>query len=301
MDRIRKNVDKLLSRRSDKEFDSSCLSERPGEFPPPSTLPNSIDETRNEHWRRHASEPGIRYTPPGSAPPNDEAHGVSDTNRHATYSVRCSQHGGLVVKKAYILGKTDPQYTDMITRICSPRWGSKAFVADLEKNSGALQDINEQFRHMCGGLELVSFYETMKTSIGVGIKRLIVERDSALLEYPGETSSFLMADHHGMAKFKDPLDANFTNVTNVLRFLTRPMMGEKHAHKDSFQPPPLLQIPFEEPFRPTTPGIDQESLLTRLGVILGIKNDHDDEFRLFSEKLHRGSCQWLLQRTNFQN
>ncbi|KAK7962794.1 WD domain- G-beta repeat containing protein [Apiospora aurea] len=233
--------------------------------------------------------------------------------------------GGLVVKKAYILGKTDSQYTDMITRICAivflatphkgsqlaqtlnnilkaaPGGGSKAFVADLEKNSGALQDINEHFRHICGDLELVSFYETMKTSIGGGIKRLIVERDSALLEYPGETSSSLMAAHHGMSKFKDPFDSNFTNVTNVLRFLTRPLMAEKQKHKDYFSQQPLLQIPSEEHVRSSTPDIDQESYLNRLGVILGIKKDHDDEFSLFSEKLHKGSCQWLLQRANFQS
>ncbi|KAK8852144.1 Vegetative incompatibility protein HET-E-1 [Apiospora arundinis] len=410
MDRIRKNVDKLLSRRSDKEFDSSCLRSAP---PNDEAHGVSVIEGQSIAFRVNSFKTGVASGPSsGSTNPLGLTmvhafpeplvdfifvHGLGGTSvatwswdrdpanfwlpwlsndadlsrsrvftygydasltgpyttvnildfakdllfRMKTYSGSNSSDrtpigtlpivfvahsmGGLVVKKAYILGKTDPQYTDMITRICAivflatphkgsqlaqtlntilkaaPGGGSKAFVADLEKNSGALQDINEQFRHMCGGLELVSFYETMKTSIGVGIKRLIVERDSALLEYPGETSSFLMADHHGMAKFKDPLDANFTNITNVLRFLTRPMMGEKHAHKDSFQPPPLLQIPFEEPFRPTTPGIDQESLLTRLGVILGIKNDHDDEFRLFSEKLHRGSCQWLLQRTNFQN
>lgn len=58
-----------------------------------------------------------------------------------------------------------------------------------------------------------------------------MERDSALLEYPGETSSSLIADHHGMAKFKDPLDSNFTNVTNVLRWLMKQLVGQ---HTPSF-------------------------------------------------------------------
>lgn len=48
----------------------------------------------------------------------------------------------------------------------------KNYVAELEKNSGSLQDINEQFRNMCGNLELVSFFETMKTNIGAGVKKL---------------------------------------------------------------------------------------------------------------------------------
>lgn len=54
----------------------------------------------------------------------------------------------------------------------------------------------------------------------------IVDKDSALLEYPGETSSSLIADHHGMAKFRDPQDTNYTNVRNILRWLKRKMISE---------------------------------------------------------------------------
>lgn len=54
---------------------------------------------------------------------------------------------------------------------------AKAYVAELEKNSGALQDINEQFRHICADLDLVSFYETLKTSLGAGIKRMVCMRN----------------------------------------------------------------------------------------------------------------------------
>lgn len=55
----------------------------------------------------------------------------------------------------------------------SPGGSAKAYVAELEKKSGSLQDINEQFRNVCGDLELVSFYETLKTSLGVGIKKMV--------------------------------------------------------------------------------------------------------------------------------
>ena len=53
----------------------------------------------------------------------------------------------------------------------------------------------------------------------------IVEKDSALLEYPGETSTSVMADHNGMVKFKDPLDVNYINVTNVLRWVMKQLLG----------------------------------------------------------------------------
>lgn len=55
----------------------------------------------------------------------------------------------------------------------------------------------------------------------------IVEKDAALLEYPGETSSSLIADHHGMAKFKNPMDTNYTSVKNVLKWLIRKIRSKE--------------------------------------------------------------------------
>ena len=104
--------------------------------------------------------------------------------------------GGLVVKKAYILGKHDSKYAAMVDQVygmvflATPHRGSqyakmlnnilstaplgappKAYVADLETHASALQDINEQFRGSCGDLALVSFFETHK--IGFGVKLLV--------------------------------------------------------------------------------------------------------------------------------
>lgn len=49
----------------------------------------------------------------------------------------------------------------------------------------------------------------------------IVERESAILGYPTETSAPLHADHHGMAKFSSPEDTNYRDVRNVLRMFVR--------------------------------------------------------------------------------
>lgn len=104
--------------------------------------------------------------------------------------------GGLVVKKAYILGKYDSKYAHLIEKtyglmfLATPHRGSqyakilnnilsiaplrappKAYVADLDAHAAAIQDINEQFRSSCGDLALVSFFETHK--IGFGLKILV--------------------------------------------------------------------------------------------------------------------------------
>jgi len=97
--------------------------------------------------------------------------------------------GGLVVKKAYILGKHDKQYSELIAKVygivflATPHRGAqyakmlnhilstmpirappKAYVAELDTHSSSLQDINEQFRTSCADLALASFFETKKTN-----------------------------------------------------------------------------------------------------------------------------------------
>lgn len=34
-------------------------------------------------------------------------------------------------------------------------------------------------------------------------------------------------------------------------------------------------------------------------MIMGIKSDYDDEYRFFNERLHKGSCEWVVKRPNF--
>ena len=55
----------------------------------------------------------------------------------------------------------------------TPGLSAKSYVSELEKSSGALQDINEQYRTVCGDVELVSLYETQKTTFGLGIRKLV--------------------------------------------------------------------------------------------------------------------------------
>lgn len=100
--------------------------------------------------------------------------------------------GGLVVKRAFLLGKQDKQFNDIVSSfygivfLGTPHRGAqsasilnnilsalplgpppKAYIADLQIHSNTLHEINEQFRHHCQELALVSYYETQKTSVGM--------------------------------------------------------------------------------------------------------------------------------------
>ena len=169
--------------------------------------------------------------------------------------------GGLVVKRAYVLGKHDGQYTHIISKthgimfLATPHRGArytkilnnilstiplgappKAYIKDLDTQSRSLQDINEQFRTVCGGLSLVSFYETLQTSLRV-TKIFVVEKESGVLGYPQETSNPLNADHHTICKFKSREDENYITVKSMIKLwasrLSQLCVPSKYHHQYS--------------------------------------------------------------------
>ena len=95
--------------------------------------------------------------------------------------------------QAYIFGQNDDNYREIITAtqailfLSTPHRGTnlaealnrilsvsmfnhtpKQYIAELKRNSPALEDINEQFRHIAPSLKIMSFFETLQTPIGPG-------------------------------------------------------------------------------------------------------------------------------------
>jgi hypothetical protein len=64
---------------------------------------------------------------------------------------------------------------DLLNRILQSTGisNSKQYISELAKNSFTLQKLNEQFRHIAPRLDIVSFYETQPTSIGLKNARVV--------------------------------------------------------------------------------------------------------------------------------
>jgi hypothetical protein len=109
----------------------------------------------------------------------------------------------LVVKKAYILGLHDANYqviikavsaimfmstphrgtnlAEILNRVlAAPFQSFKNFISDLNKNSPAIEELNEKFRHLAPMLSIGSFYETIATSIRPR-KIMVLVKDSSVL------------------------------------------------------------------------------------------------------------------------
>lgn len=69
-------------------------------------------------------------------------------------------------------GSTNAELLNNILRT-TPGFSAKTYVSELKKTSTSLQDINEQFRTVCGNTKLVSFYENQRTTIVFGVKKMV--------------------------------------------------------------------------------------------------------------------------------
>ncbi|KAH8743168.1 Alpha/Beta hydrolase protein, partial [Hyaloscypha finlandica] len=151
--------------------------------------------------------------------------------------------GGVVVKSALIdAGRHGSQHrwlldaTVGIVFLGTPHQGSRiadrgAYVAkiakysglvtpnrkileSLSRNSGELFDKAEQFRDVCTGIQLCSFYENMPLS---GARQVvIVDRNSAFIGVNGEEFTPLDADHRSICKMESPKDQKLSLVKNSI-------------------------------------------------------------------------------------
>lgn len=160
--------------------------------------------------------------------------------------------GGLVIKKAYMLAKQGAAYKTLTQRVhtiyflATPHRGSdsakllnnilhiayssRAYVADLERGSGAVQSINDEFRNYSADMDLWSFYETQKLKIGV-LSTLIVDPESATLGYREEKQMPMNADHRSICKFETETDPNYVILRNALASTAQSVSKSGKAHR----------------------------------------------------------------------
>ncbi|KAL8916035.1 MAG: hypothetical protein Q9208_008736 [Pyrenodesmia sp. 3 TL-2023] len=212
--------------------------------------------------------------------------------------------GGLVVKKAFILGQSDNQYRHIMTStsailfLSTPHRGTnlaellnrilavsvfnhsaKHYIAELKQNSPALQDINEQFRNIAPQMQIFSFFETHQTAVGPK-KMMVLEKDSSILGYPNEVSKPLDADHHNVCKYSSQEDPNYVSVRNALRSV----LGRVSK---------LETVPHA--------SVANEMDMSKVEALLAIQSSPEEDYEYFQSRWMAGSCEWILLRSEFQS
>ncbi|TPX18252.1 uncharacterized protein E0L32_002761 [Thyridium curvatum] len=206
--------------------------------------------------------------------------------------------GGLVIKKAYSLGRQTPPFESVASRICALFFlatphqgadlansldrilalipGSRPFVKDIMPHSPVLQAINEEFPRYCGNLQLFSFFETKPMLYGIG-NGLIVEKHCAVMNLPNERRNYLNANHRNVARFTSPEDPCYLTVRNTIATLIGSLRrkGTKASQE-----------------------IGQDRIIALRKLLRVVENPEDDIHMLDTRRL-QGAGDWLLQKQPF--
>ena len=208
--------------------------------------------------------------------------------------------GGLVVKKAILMAQNDNNYRDLaqamsgIVFLSTPHRGSdlantlnlmlrlffqpeRSFIKELGPGSSAIEDINEQFRHVAQNLSIISFHESQSTYIG-GKPFAIVTRDSAILGYANEEPCELKADHHTICKFEDDQDPNFRIVRDTLKDLVEKFGKRLRGVSGG-----------------ATPSTNED-----IRKLLMISRTPVEDYNTLRKRWVPGSCDWMMRNTAIQ-
>ena len=206
--------------------------------------------------------------------------------------------GGLVFKKAFIHGLLNDDFRDMMEMVTSvlflatPHRGAdlaetlnkvltssifghspKDYVSELARRSPTINELNESFRHHASKLQVFSFYETLSTAIGP-MSAMILEKDSAVLGYPGEMPQPLIANHHEVCKFKGTDDPNYAAVVGALRSAISTAIAQ-------------------------TPDTGTEEDLKTVKEALGFSGPPEDDMAFARSVRKEGTCEYFLNSREF--
>lgn len=204
--------------------------------------------------------------------------------------------GGLVMKRAYILAKHDPSLKFLATRframyfLATPHQGSgwarvldrmlsafslsREFVEELKKGSGALQAINEEFRHYFDQFELLSFYETQSMK---HLGSRIVEPESGVLNLPLEKQIPMAADHRSICKFEKSTDPNYIALRNSLAMTVTSILDEQAKEKE----------------------VLRNRELSNLKSYLRLSHQPEDDLELVEGSRLSGTCEWIEKKERY--
>lgn len=103
---------------------------------------------------------------------------------------------------------------------------------------------------------------------------MVLEKDSSVLGYPGETSRALDADHQGICKYDSPTDPNYITVRNVLKSI----MGKIVSANNSNRRKPVARRASQD-----------------LKTLLGIVDLPVIDYSFFRDQWAHGTSLWILE------
>lgn len=230
--------------------------------------------------------------------------------------------GGLVIKKAHILASQCADYKDFAARfhsiyfLATPHRGSdsastlssllqaanspRGYVIDLERCSGAIQSINDEFRNCCASISIWSFYETQKLRTGM-TSSLIVDTESAILGYPGETQIPTNADHRSICKFETPTDPTYISLRNAFATTVEDILRQGKEQPLRLLSSATISIITYNSVESVQPEQSPTDPLSQLRDYLNVSTTYQDDLASVKDARIQGTCEWFLTKEQYQS
>lgn len=130
---------------------------------------------------------------------------------------------------------------------------SAELIRELGWQSPTIHRLNNGFRHLCDGLDILSIYEkkptaTLCRSESGGLERtgpleMMVEKDSALLYLKNEMYIGLELDHSKIAKVVRGQNGCYDNIVHFLRQSISSASAPREPQQSYHEFPPLISAP----------------------------------------------------------
>ena len=124
---------------------------------------------------------------------------------------------------------------------------------------------------------------------------MVLEKDSAILGYPGEVSKPMMADHHDVCKYHSVEDPNYINIKNILKTIISRITKQGKMHFKSHE----SIITHRYILGATSPATNPANEDFDVGAFLGVSENPDGDLDFFTDRWLPGTCKWILSEKPF--
>ncbi|KAJ5682334.1 hypothetical protein N7462_005499 [Penicillium macrosclerotiorum] len=177
----------------------------------------------------------------------------------------------------------------LLKNILQAAYSSPTYLGELERNSSAIQIINDEFRQCSTDLGIWSFYETQKLSLKL-FSKIIVDKDSATLGYREEKQVPVNADHRSICKFDSPSEPNYRTLRNSLASTVNDIIQHDLESRD-------------EKIHTLTRESDdlRRSQIRELKLYLGVSDGPDDDLMTIQDAQLVGTCEWFTFKQTYRD
>jgi hypothetical protein len=121
---------------------------------------------------------------------------------------------------------------------------------------------------------------------------VVLEKDSSVLGYPGEISTLVDGDYHGVCKHESPNDPRYITVRNVLKSLVG--KAKRKGMDGSYGAPGVVTVLTRLRNTDEPQAGASQAVGSNFEEYLSVPESPDGDYNFFRDHWTSGTCNWIL-------